>query len=131
MAGICIEFLYEETQIEVVVSSPMIGVNSGWGNAKLVLVMERCFRSLGKRVIERGPRKEKREARNKAWDAVMDEQDLQASEGREGDSERIADAYSMTTAETRGKAHLEALKMEEEVRKNTTEDIDLKRIATG
>ena len=76
-------------------------------------------------------RQEKREARNKAWDAVMDEQDLQASEGREGDSERIADAYSMTTAETRGKAHLEALKMEEEVRKHTTEDIDLKRIATG
>ena len=63
MAGICIEFLYEETQIEVVVSSPMIGFNSGWGNAKLVLVMERCFRLLGKRVIERGPRKEKREAR--------------------------------------------------------------------
>jgi hypothetical protein len=48
----------------------------------------------------------------------MDEQDLQASEGRGRDSELIADAYSMSTAETSGKAHLEALKMQEEVRKH-------------
>ena len=76
-------------------------------------------------------RQEKKEARNLAWDAVMDEQDLQASEGLEIDSELIADAYSMTTASTSGKAHLEALEMEEEVRKHAMEDIYLKRIATG
>jgi hypothetical protein len=60
-------------------------------------------------------RQEKQEARYKAWDAVTDEQDLQASEGRR-DSELIAGVYSMTTAATRGKARLEALKLEEEVR---------------
>ena len=76
-------------------------------------------------------RQERKEAIYNAWDTVMNEQDLQTSEGLGRDSELIAGVYSMTTAETRGKAHLEALKMEEEVRKNTTEDIDLKRIATG
>jgi hypothetical protein len=63
-------------------------------------------------------RMEKQEARSEAWDAVMDEQDLQASEGLERDSERIAGVYSMTTADTREKARLKALKMEEEVRKS-------------
>jgi hypothetical protein len=61
---------------------------------------------------------EKQEARFKAWDAVMDEQDLQASEGLGRDSMLIAGMYSMTTADTREKARLEALQMEEEVRKN-------------
>jgi hypothetical protein len=61
-------------------------------------------------------RQEKQEARCEAWDAVMDEQDLQASEGRR-DSELVAEVCSMTAAKTRGRAHLEALKLEEEVRK--------------
>ena len=89
------------------------------------------FSTVGIRDMVGLGRQEKKEARYKAWDAVMDEQDLQASEGLEMDSELIADAYSMTTAATSGKAHLEALEMEEEVRKHAMEDIYLKRIATG
>jgi hypothetical protein len=75
------------------------------------------FSTIGIRDKVGAGREEKREARYKAWDAVMDEQDLQANEGQI-DSEIIAGVYSMTTAETRERAHLEALKMEEEVRKH-------------
>ena len=88
------------------------------------------FSTVGLRDLVGLGREEKKEARYKAWDAVLDEQDLQASEGRGRNSELIAGVYSMTTAETSGKAHLEALKMEEEVRKYTTDDMDLRRIAT-
>jgi hypothetical protein len=76
------------------------------------------FSTIGIRDKVGAGRMEKQEARFKAWDAVMDEQDLQASEGLGRDSDLIAGVYSMTTGETREKARLEALQMEEEVRRN-------------
>jgi hypothetical protein len=76
------------------------------------------FSTTGLKFLVGAAREEKQEAKYKAWDAVMDEQDLQYDEGRGRDSELIAGAYSMTTAEPSEKAHLEALKMQEEVRKH-------------
>ena len=89
------------------------------------------FSTVGMRDMVGLGRKERKEAIYDAWDTVMNEQDLQASEGLGIDSELLAGVYSMTTAETSGKAHLEALEMEEEVRKHAMEDIDLKKITTG
>ena len=62
-----------------------------------------------------GPgRQMKKELRKSAWEAVLDEQELQEREGVQ-DDELLSEVYAMTSEKAKEKARLDALKLNEEV----------------